>query len=90
MQKKSSVSKVIRETIHQLNVTMKALRWAYKVRTKNFLNKEGQPARFVFLYFFKLPRIMVTEEASRNQKYCLFSVNFWACFFLSIFKIFEV
>ena len=44
---KSSVSKVIRETIHQLNVTMTALVNNCDELTKYvpriFLNKEGQP-----------------------------------------------
>ena len=36
-----------------------------------------------------LPRIILTMDTSGNQKCCPFSVIFWACFFLSIFKIFD-
>ena len=74
------MSKVIRETIHQLNVTMKALVNNWDELTKYvpriFLNKEGQSDLPSSIF---LSCHAVTVDASRNQKYC-----FYFCYLLSM------
>ena len=83
---KSSVSKVIRETIHQLNVTMTALVNNCDELTKYvpriFLNKEGQPdlSSSVFLCCHALYSRWILLGTKNAVPFLLSSehVSFWA------------